>query len=177
MRKSVKAAVAGLSTAVSVAVLFSSGFFYVFTYIAPMVVGMLVCALKKTFSASTSLCVYVSTSILSLILVPDKESALVFILFFGYYPIIKDSLEKIRPKFLSVILKFIVFNISLFLTELISVYVFNIPFFEDGVFSASMLAVFTILMNIVFVLNDIMLTAFLRIYERKFENLLKKFFK
>lgn len=177
MRKSVKAAVAGLSTAVSVAVLFSSGFFYVFTYIAPMVVGMLVCALKKTFSSSTSLCVYVSTSILSLILVPDKESALVFILFFGYYPIVKDFLEKIRPKFLSVILRFAVFNISLLITELISVYVFNIPFFEDGVFSASMLAVFTVLMNIVFVLNDIMLAAFLKVYENKIEKTIIKLLK
>lgn len=177
MRKSVKAAVAGMSAAVSVALLFMSGFFYVFTYVAPMIVGMLICALKKTFSSSTALCVYLATSILSLILVPDKESALIYILFFGYYPLIKRPIEKIKHKIFSIILKFAVFNVSLLITELISVFVFNIPFFEDGVFSATMLALFTILMNIVFVLNDIMLSAFIKIYERKLEKVVLKLLK
>lgn len=177
MRKSVKAAVAGLSTAVCVAILFAAGFFYVLTYAAPMITGLLVYALNKTFSKSEAICVYVSTAVLSLILVPDKESALFFAIFFGYYPIIKDSVEKIKSKILAYIVKLIIFNISLFVVELVSVYVFNIPFFEDGVFSASLLISFTLLMNIAFLLYDTMLTFFLRVYEKKIEKMIKKLLK
>lgn len=177
MKQSVKAAVSGVSAALSVALMFCSSLFYIFTYVMPMLLGVLIIVIKNTFSTSCAWFVYIATSIISFILVPEKETVLMYALFFGYYPIIKDSIDRIISKAFAVILKFIIFNISVFLVEFIAYYVFGIPFFEDGNFSAAILVVFAVLMNVVFVLYDILLKKFLFLYEKKLEKRLLNIFK
>lgn len=57
--------------------------------------------------------VYAVTSVLSILLLPNKSPALIYLLFAGYYPILKAIFEgKLRPVF-AWILKFVVFNIAL----------------------------------------------------------------
>ena len=58
-----------------------------------------------------------------------------------------------------------------------SAFIFGIPFFEDGVFSVSMIAAFAALMNIVFIFYEIALKYFNIVYERKIEKQIKKLFK
>lgn len=177
MKNSVKAAVGGLCTALSVALMFCSSLFYVFTYAVPMVLGLLMIIIKKTFSSSCAWCVYAAVSILSLIIVPEKETVLMYILFFGYYPIIKSSFDKISSKFLSYLLKLFVFNVSVATVEVIAYFVFAIPFFENGVFSAAMIVVFAVLMNVTFALYEFLLKNFMVLYESKLENRIKSIFK
>ncbi len=176
MKTSIKAAVGGVSAALSVVLMFLGGILYIFTYAVPMVLGILMSALKKSFSVSCAICVFVAVSVLSFILVPEKEIVLMYMLFFGWYPLIRDELNKIRPGFLSLPVKLILFNICIFVIELIAYYVFGIPFFEDGVFSVSMLVLFAVLMNITFILYDFMLSKFLILYERKLEKRILKIF-
>lgn len=177
MKSSVKIAVCGLSTALSVVLMFVCGFFYSLTYVAPLVLGFLMLIICKTFGAKSAFCVYFASAFLSLILVSQKECAVIYTLFFGYYPIIKQYLDKVKPKFLSVILKLLIFNACISLTEIICVYILGIPFFDDGVFSVSMIVVFAVLMNIVFIFYEIALKYFKIVYERKFEKRLIKIFK
>ena len=47
-----------------------------------------------------ALTAYGAVSLLSLLFVPDKEVALVFVFLLGYYPLVKPKLERIRPKLL-----------------------------------------------------------------------------
>ena len=49
MKNSVKIAVCGLSTALSVVLMFVCGFFYSLTYVAPLVLGFLMLMICKTF--------------------------------------------------------------------------------------------------------------------------------
>ncbi len=177
MKNSVKTAVCGLSTALSVVLMFVSGFFYSLTYVAPLVLGFLMVMVCKTFGAKSALCVYFASAFLSLILVSQKESAIIYTLFFGYYPIIKQYLDKVKPKIISAALKLTIFNACIALTEIICVYILGIPFFEDGVFSVSMIAAFAALMNIVFIFYEIALKYFNIVYERKIEKQIKKLFK
>ena len=100
-----------------------------------------------------------------------------YALFFGYYPIIKASIEKIKIKPLVYIAKFLVFNACITVAELISFYVFGIPFFDDGEFSSWLILAFAFMMNALFVLYDLMLGAFLKLYELKLEKRIKKLFK
>ena len=53
---------------------------------------------------------YAATAILSLLLAPSMESKLLFLLFFGYYPVIKAPIERLRAKPLRVFLKLLLFN-------------------------------------------------------------------
>lgn len=96
MKQSVKAAVSGVAAALSVALMFCGSLFYVFTYVVPMVLGVLIIMIKKTFSGSCAWFVYIATSIISIFIVPDKETVLMYALFFGYYPIIKGNIDKIK---------------------------------------------------------------------------------
>ena len=70
-------------------------------------IGLCVALINIKFSLIT----YVAVSILSLILLPNKIIPLLFILFFGNYPVAKLFLEKIKKTYLMWIVKFIVFNI------------------------------------------------------------------
>ncbi len=175
MKPSVKVATCGVFTALSVVLMFFGGTVFVFSYVVPLVLGVLMIMLKKTLGVGSSVSVYVSTSILSFIIVPDKETVLLYVLFFGYYPIIKASLDKIKPKAVSMILKILLFNVSLTVIELLCVYVFGIPFFEDNGFSVAILIFFIVLMNVLFIMYEYILKYSLFLYERKFEKRIIRF--
>lgn len=177
MQQSVKAAVSGVFVALSVALMFCGSLFYVFTYFIPIMLGILIVIMKKTFSNACAWFVYIGTGIISFILVPDKETVLMYVLFFGYYPIIKSGLDRIKFKTVKILIKFIIFNIAVCAVEVIAYFVFGIPFFEEGNFSVAMIVVFAVLMNIVFVLYDLLLKKFLFIYEKKIEKRILYIFK
>lgn len=57
--------------------------------------------------------IYGVTAILSVFLLPSKAPALIYLLFAGYYPILKAQLEKHFKKVTAMILKLIIFNAGL----------------------------------------------------------------
>lgn len=175
MKPSIKVATCGICTAISVVLLFFGGVIYIFAYVVPIVLGILMMMLKKSLKTSSAVSVYVATSLLSFMIVPDKETVLLYVLFFGYYPIIKASLDKIKPKSISVLVKILLFNVSLTIIELLCVYVFGIPFFDEGVFSISLLIMFAVLMNVLFAMYEYILKHSLMIYEKKFEKRVLRF--
>lgn len=177
LKNSVKTAVGGLCAALSIVLMFLGGISSVFVYAVPMLLGTLMCMLKKTFGARCAICVYISVSILSFVLVADKECVLMYALFFGYYPIIKDSVEKIKCRPFMLLAKFLTFNLCIAAAELVSFYAFGIPFFDDGKFSVWFIALFAALMNLLFVLYDIMLNRFYLFYQLKLEKRVKKLLK
>ena len=174
-KKSLRVAMCGLAAALSVTLMFLGGVVYVFAYAVPMLLGLISVMIKKSFGTSSAVFVYIAVSVLSFILVPEKESVLMFVLFFGYYPIIRESFEKIKSKVIRLILKLILFNASLAAIELLCVFVFGIPFFEDGLFSWGLLIGFAAAMNFVFIMYDFLLKTFLILYEKKIEKRIKKY--
>ena len=54
--------------------------------------------------------VFIVSSALGLLLIPEKSAALLYIVFFGYYPVIKSLIERIKGIVLQYALKLIVFN-------------------------------------------------------------------
>ena len=57
--------------------------------------------------------IWIGTSFLSLLLLPQKSPALFYALFAGYYPIVKAAFEKKLPRWLAWILKLLIFHVSL----------------------------------------------------------------
>jgi len=62
---------------------------------------------------ASGLYVYVISSALGMLLLPNRAAPLLFILFFGFYPVIKSLIEKLKPAALQWILKLLALNVSL----------------------------------------------------------------
>lgn len=55
---------------------------------------------------------FVSASVLGILIAANKDAAIVYVLFFGWYPLVKSLLERIRSRALCYVLKGIVFAIA-----------------------------------------------------------------
>ena len=103
--------------------------------------------------------IYAATGILSAILLPSKLPALMYILFFGFYPIIKEKLERIKSRVLGWLLKEVVFNVCLVVLMLIARWFMLDP---EGMFVFEV--IFFGLANVTFVIYDIALTRIISFY-------------
>ena len=109
-------------------------------------------------------CIYAVTGLLSAILLPNKFPAIMYIFFFGFYPIIKEKAESRRSRALAWGIKEIVFNISLVIMIALSNLLMSLKFADVIIFEA----VFFILANGVFVIYDIALTRLISAYLFRF---------
>lgn len=173
--KTKNTAVCGLMTALSVVLMMLTTLIPVFMYVIPIVTGIIVLFVADVSNKKWGAGVYFSTAFLSLLLITDKEAALIYALFFGYYPLIKDSIEKL-PKALAWILKIVLFNIAAVGIGVISFYVFGISGDEYDEFGKFTIPILLIMANVAFVLYDFCLTKnrFLLIrFSEKFKKMIK----
>ena len=98
------------------------------------------------------------------------------ILFFGYYPILYSSIEKIGSKLIRLAVKLAVFNIMITVVQLLLVYIFGIPFLEEGT-GKIFIPVFALLMNVMFIIYDMLINRLTLLYKFKLEKRIKKYFK
>lgn len=175
MKNSKVIAYSGVATALSVVMLFLGSIFWVLGYTMPLVASLVMIILLDSISQKSALLTFVSTSIISFILLNDKECVLLYVLFFGYYPLIRDKINDIKPKFLSYLLKFITFNAAMVLTQVLCVYVFGIPF--DDMLGKWGIVVFVLCLNLVFVVFDKLYTLLLRLYRIKLKKKVEKYIK
>ena len=87
MKKSKKTAVAGVLTALCVIFLFIGSLFQTLDLSAAGLGSIIVLIAMIELGKSWAFGVYVSASVLSLILLPNKSAALIFALLVGFYPI------------------------------------------------------------------------------------------
>lgn len=176
MKNATRLAVCGIVTALSVVLLFLGGLSFILAYTMPMLVGLFMIMLRRTFGTSSAWITYAAVSVLSFILVADKECMLMYVMLFGFYPIIQDYLNKIRVTPARAFIKLLIFNILLLAVQLLLIYVFGIPFLEEGE-GKWLIALFAVLMNFLFVMYDKILIILKKIYETKLEKKIKKYFK
>ncbi len=176
MKNATRLAVCGISSALSVVLLFIGSTASVLAYAIPMIVGLIMIMIKTTFGTSSAWITFASTSVLSFFLVADKECMLMYVLFFGYYSIIQPQINTIKTFPLRLFLKLLVFNSMLLLVQLILIYVFSIPFLEEGE-GRIIIFVFAFLMNLLFFIYDRLLTVLYSLYRLKIEKRIKNIFK
>ena len=95
--KSWAMAYCGMAAALSVAMMLMGAVFPIAMFIAPAVASFLIATVCVECGRTMALTAYGAVSLLSLLFVPDKEVALVFVFLLGYYPLVKPRLERIRP--------------------------------------------------------------------------------
>ncbi len=183
MSQSAKTAIGGMTAALSV-VLMLPTVIGLWTYALPAFAGILimftVIELDKKWAAG----IYIAVSILSLVLLPNKEAAVFYACFFGHYPILKALIEgKRMPRTIEYILKIILFNVSVLAASFIMLKVFGMPLTEllgtEG--ETSWWAEYTISLtlavaNVTFVAFDYLLTTAVVIYLRSWQKRFRKLF-
>ncbi|MCD7797183.1 MAG: hypothetical protein LUG95_06150 [Clostridiales bacterium] len=176
MKESTTLAVCSITTALSVVFLFLGGITYIFAYAMPILVGLLMIMIKTTFGTKSAWITYTATSLLSFMLVADRECMLMYIMIFGYYPIIKSAIDKIKLTPVRVIVKLILFNAMLCGCQLLLVYVFGIPFLSEGE-GKYIIVIFAVMMNLLFLIYNKLTGMVFRLYKIKIEKRIKRIFK
>ena len=145
-------ALGGMLAAVAVVIMCLGGFIPVATYVCPMLccltqlIVFLFCGKRIAWTW------YVAVSILVLIMCPDKEAAMVFLVL-GYYPLIKPLLDRTKLRF---VLKAMFFNISILIAYGILIYIMGMEDIasENMEFGLIGLVIILLLGNVTFFLLD-----------------------
>ena len=127
MKKSFKIAFGGIISAFSV-ILILLGNIPMAEYVGPTFAGILLAWAVIEMGAIQSLWVFAASGLLSFLLSGNKEPVMLYVLFFGYFPILKDVLQrKVKLRVVRWVIKVIVFNVSMVVAYLLLVYVFGMP--------------------------------------------------
>lgn len=87
-------ALGGMLTATAVVIMCLGSLIPVNTYVCPVLCILITRVVLESCGRRIGWCYYIATAILSLMLAPDREAALVYA-FLGYYPMIRPFFEKL----------------------------------------------------------------------------------
>lgn len=87
-------ALGGMLTAVAVVIMSLGSLIPLNTYLCPVICILLTRPVLERCGRRIGWCYYLATAILSLMLAPDREAALVYA-FLGYYPMVRPAFEKL----------------------------------------------------------------------------------
>ena len=167
----------GIMAALSLVLMLISTVVPFLTYVLPAFAGAVLIIMVIEIGKGWAGITYATVSLLSLILLADKETAMMYVAFFGYYPIVKNIYETKLPKILCVIAKFLTFNASVVAAYFILIYVFAIPIEGLDDFGKLTIPILLVMGNVLFVLYDFVLTRFITIYSLRFRKRFRSLFK
>lgn len=170
-KKSTQIALGGMFSALSVTMMFMTGLIPFATYAIPMLAGAMLIPVLVELGTGSALMVYASVSFLSLFVVVDKEAAMMFIVFFGYYPIVKHKLEQIPLRTLEYLIKLVLFNGAVIAGFSFLIYVLGM---EEMLAEMSDLGKYAAIVmlgigNVVFLIYDFALTRYYTLYVNWFK--------
>lgn len=109
------------------------------------------------FGIKEGFLVYIASSLLGIFLIPNKLVAMVYILIFGLYPIIKALCEKGFPIYVEFFLKLLYYNLALIILYfMFKLIIKEIPHFKYGILLT------VISSEVIFILYDYLLTLILQ---------------
>ncbi|MCD8055684.1 MAG: hypothetical protein LUE25_03060 [Clostridiales bacterium] len=169
MRNTRRITLCGVITALACALMYIGAATDIFSLTASVISAFAVLFVYIEYGLGTGLMVYAATSIISLLICPEKFAALLFLVYVGYYPILKIRIEKIKNRVLVWAIKLISFNIVLAASLAISKYILLVEYDAFYIEAATI-----IVANAAFVLADILATRMIYLYIRKYRQILKK---
>ena len=167
---SYKVALGGVIASIAIFIMFLTGFGPFLTYLCPMCAGALLVMIVIEVSRKWAFATYVAIALLCVFITPDKESAMLFIFLFGYYPILKSIIEKVKSRVTEWIIKMAVFNISVVSAYWLLMNVFGMGQLLDslGDWGKYGVLIFLGLANLAFVMYDYALSSVVDSYIKWF---------
>lgn len=101
----------GVMSGLALAFMFMMGMVPSFEYISPAIGGLLIWIIRKNLGVKYGMVSYLAVGFLGLLIVPNYEAIMMFVFLLGYYPIVREYLQKIKFAVLRWIAKLAVFAI------------------------------------------------------------------
>ena len=180
-----KLTIGALLSAMGVALLSIGGIIQTVDLSAAAVVSFICIFAVIEMGSSYAWMIYAVTGVLSAIIMPHNMGAWFFLLFFGYYPILKEKMEKLK-KPLSWALKMLLLNVALVIGLILAslfVYGGQKNFFElvnsimETDFGIAATVGIILLVEVTFVIYDIALTRLISYYIFKLRHRFSRYFK
>ncbi len=178
MRESSKAALGGIVAALSVVIMFATYLSPLLVYTAPPFAGLLLIVIFEELDLKWAFGTYVAIGLLSVFMIADKEAAIFFIFFFGYYPLFREYLStRTSNRKLLFAAGLVVFNASCAAAIAICAFVLHIDYGDIYKHGKLLIILSIILMNATFIVYDILIDRAHVFYKIKVKNKIKKIFK
>lgn len=174
--KAYKIALGGIVSALCLLTMFMNGVFPALSIVLPMISGIFMMIIVSEVSISWAFLTYIAISLLSLIITFDKEAVLLFIMFFGHYPILRFIINRIRSKFIRRFIKISVFNICVISFFLLTTYIMGMTDFLKEIRDIGKYGIPIILffVNFIFVLYEYNLNIFYELYISRLKPVINK---
>jgi len=156
----------GIISAVCLMLMFFTSLLPMLDYTIPAFAGFLMVVMIVETSPKWAVTTYVVVSTLCFIVTPNYEATMLFVLFMGYYPILKFYLDRLENKVLSWTIKYVVFNVAVVIFFLVFQYVFTSVDLLEGMemFGRFAIPILWLMGNIMFLLYDIVLGQLVDLY-------------
>ena len=152
-----------LMTALGTVVMLSSGLIPILTYTSPLIASFMLIPVIYEFGRKQAWMTWGVTSMLSLLICSDREAAF-FYLFLGYYPILKNILNRFTLKTTRTVAKLAVFTLGILSLFLILTFVLGLEDMRDELLINAVIYLMLIAVMMIF---DRALDYMLLFYERR----------
>lgn len=153
MNTTKKLTLSAVLAALSAVIMLVSYFPYL-TYAVPAVAGLFIMIVVIEIDCKWAFFSFVAASVLAF-LFAETESKLMFIGFFGFYPILKCLIERINKPFFEWLIKFFVFNVCIITVYKLVSRIFLVSFDDFSTLKQYGEIILLVVANIVFAVYDI----------------------
>ena len=169
LKSNTKITISALTASLAASFMLVSYFPYL-TYTIPAFAGLFMMLPLVEVGYKYSFASYIVSAFL-VMLFAEKEAAVLYVCFFGHYPIVKSLVEKLRKTAVEWILKLLLFNVCVLIAYLVLSFVFDITIDDLGAYILLAAA------NVVFVVYDIAISRAATLYVYKIHPNIRKIIK
>lgn len=163
-------ALCGVLSALAVTVMLAGGLLGAATYCAPLLAMAALLPVLEECGAGAAWAAWAAVSILGLLLVSDRELALVYAAF-GWYPVFRPALNRIPLKFLRLLVRLALLN---GMTLLLYGGLLGLMGLTADLTSRRLNALLLVLANVIFLLLDRILDRLTSLWRRKWRKMVFK---
>ncbi len=131
--------------------------------------GIINAAVLMECGMGRSVTAFAAVSILSAVILPQKSIAILYIVFFGYYPIMKSVAERVDSRLLEWAVKLVVFNFACVICWM----ALRVGFITDITLPDIALAILWLGLNVIFVIYDFGLSGLINFYIQRIHKIVK----
>ncbi|MBR4073776.1 MAG: hypothetical protein IKK24_07520 [Clostridia bacterium] len=175
MKNNAKLTLCAVMSALAVVIVLAAYFPYL-TYALPAMAGLCIMVVLIEINAKWAFLTYLSSAIISFF-IAESEAKLLFICIFGYYPILKALIEKLRNSVFEWVIKLIYFNATIILVYFLLSGLFAVSTEDFGILGQYGAYIFLGAANLVFVLYDICVSRMAMFYLYKLQPKISRVFK
>ncbi len=169
-------ALGGIISAIVLLMMFCSTIFPAFDMAIPTFAGFLMVVIIIEAGTKWAVTAYFACAALSILMTPDYEAVLLFILFMGYYPILFVYIKKLKPFLLRMAVKLLIFNAAIVVYAMFFKFIFtSVDLFEGMENFGDMAApALLVLANVFFIVYDNLLGMLIAMYSKWFRKKILK---